>query len=171
MLNGTVSRIHSSPRWGFVYFWVIIVSHGPLEDGLRFLKVLLKRSIVLSPVVAETCWFHYLLLELHLPLDSAIVVCCDDVLAVYMSANPVQTHHTKYIELDIHFVREKVAIGALRVLHVRGSDCRHHCSWSLDLVIIPATWHVRWLHEIKFKINMVTRLNHIVDFLVLLKPT
>jgi hypothetical protein len=25
---------------------------------------------------------------------------------------------TKYIELDIHFVREKVALGALHVLHV-----------------------------------------------------
>jgi hypothetical protein len=27
-------------------------------------------------------------------------------------------HRTKHIEIDIHFVRERVAIGELRVLHV-----------------------------------------------------
>jgi hypothetical protein len=33
-------------------------------------------------------------------------------------------HHkrTKHIELDIHFVREKVALGAVRVLHVPSSS-------------------------------------------------
>jgi hypothetical protein len=30
----------------------------------------------------------------------------------------VQHRHTKHIELDIHFEREKVTLGALRVLHV-----------------------------------------------------
>ena len=35
-----------------------------------------------------------------------------------MSANPVQHRRTKHIELDIHFVREKVALGDVRVLHV-----------------------------------------------------
>ena len=35
-----------------------------------------------------------------------------------MSRNPVHHRRTKHIELDIHFVREKVAIGELRVTHV-----------------------------------------------------
>ncbi|XP_020164434.1 F-box protein At5g07610-like [Aegilops tauschii subsp. strangulata] len=35
-----------------------------------------------------------------------------------MAANPVHHRRTKHIELDIHFVREKVALGQLRVLHV-----------------------------------------------------
>ena len=37
---------------------------------------------------------------------------------VYLAHNPVQHRRTKHIELDIHFVREKVAFGAVRVLHV-----------------------------------------------------
>ncbi|XP_051218796.1 uncharacterized protein [Lolium perenne] len=41
---------------------------------------------------------------------------------VYLSANPVQHRRTKHIELDIHFVREKVAIGAVCVLHVPSSS-------------------------------------------------
>jgi hypothetical protein len=35
-----------------------------------------------------------------------------------MASNPVQHHRTKHIEIDIHFVREKVALGEVRVLHV-----------------------------------------------------
>lgn len=37
---------------------------------------------------------------------------------MYMSRNPLHHRRTKHIELDIHFVREKVAIGELRVTHV-----------------------------------------------------
>ena len=38
--------------------------------------------------------------------------------AIYLSGNSVQHQRTKHIEMDIHFVREKVAKGDVRVLHV-----------------------------------------------------
>ena len=59
-----------------------------------------------------------LLEELHRPIHQAIVVYCDNISAVYMSSNPVQHRRTKHIEIDIHFVREKVALGQVRLLHV-----------------------------------------------------
>ena len=37
---------------------------------------------------------------------------------IYMSANPIQHQRTKHIEIDLHFVRERVALGDVRVLHV-----------------------------------------------------
>ncbi|GJT02327.1 ribonuclease H-like domain-containing protein [Tanacetum coccineum] len=69
-------------------------------------------------VVAETAWIRNLLCELHTPLFTATLVYCDNVSAVYMSANPVQHQRTKHIEIDIHFVRDFVASGQVRVLHV-----------------------------------------------------
>lgn len=43
---------------------------------------------------------------------------CDNVSAVYMTSNPVHHKRTKHIELDMHFVRERIQLGELRVLHV-----------------------------------------------------
>nr|GEV51536.1 ribonuclease H-like domain-containing protein [Tanacetum cinerariifolium] len=48
----------------------------------------------------------------------ATLVYCDNVSVVYMSANLVQHQRTKHIEIDIHFVRDKVAAGHVRDLHV-----------------------------------------------------
>jgi hypothetical protein len=71
--------------------------------------------------VAETCWLRQLLQELHAPLSSATIVYCDNVSAVYMIANPVHHRRTKHVEIDIHFVRDQVALGQVRVLHVPSS--------------------------------------------------
>lgn len=68
--------------------------------------------------VVECCWLRHLPHELHRPLSSATVVFCDSVSAMYMASNPVQHRRTKHIEIDIHFVREKVSLGQVRVLHV-----------------------------------------------------
>ncbi|GJY63460.1 ribonuclease H-like domain-containing protein [Tanacetum coccineum] len=47
-----------------------------------------NRSV--ANVVAKTAWIRNLLCELHTPLFTATLVYCDNVSAVYMSANPVQ---------------------------------------------------------------------------------
>ncbi|GJY58581.1 ribonuclease H-like domain-containing protein [Tanacetum coccineum] len=69
-------------------------------------------------VVAETTWLRNLLRELHSPLSTTTLVYRDNVSAVYMSANPVQHQQTKHIKIDIHFVRDMVTAGQVRVLHV-----------------------------------------------------
>jgi hypothetical protein len=68
--------------------------------------------------VAEATWLRQLLLELHTPLRRATLVYCDNISAVYMIFNPVQHQRTKHIEIDLHFVREQVAVGDLHVMHV-----------------------------------------------------
>ena len=50
--------------------------------------------------------------------DKATEIFCENVSACYMSSNPVHHRRTKHIELDVHFVREKVTVGQCRVLHV-----------------------------------------------------
>ena len=51
-------------------------------------------------------------------LPLATVVYCDNVSAIYMTANHIHHHRTKHIEIDIRFVRETVALGQVCILHV-----------------------------------------------------
>jgi hypothetical protein len=68
--------------------------------------------------VAEATWLCQLLLELQSPPSWYTLVYCDNISVVYLSNNPVQHQRTKHVEIDLHLVREKVAIGQVRVLHV-----------------------------------------------------
>ncbi|GKC85063.1 ribonuclease H-like domain-containing protein [Tanacetum coccineum] len=101
---------------------------GTIDHGLQLHSV--KQQVNLSRfsaeakyrgvanVVAETAWLQNLLLELHAPLCTATIVYCDNVSAVYLSTNPVQHQRTKHIKIDIYFVRDYVASGQVRLLHV-----------------------------------------------------
>jgi hypothetical protein len=68
--------------------------------------------------VAEATWLRQLLLKLQAPPSRCTLVYCDNISAVYHSNNPVQHQRTKHVEIDLHFVREKVVIGQVCVLHV-----------------------------------------------------
>lgn len=68
--------------------------------------------------VSETTWLRNLLFEMKINLSRATVFYCDNISDIYLSSNPVQHQRTKHVEIDIHFVREKVALGHVRVLHV-----------------------------------------------------
>jgi hypothetical protein len=62
--------------------------------------------------MAEASWLRQLLAELHTPPSRSTLIYCDNVSAVYLSTNPIQHQRTK------HFVRDCVAMGEVRVLHV-----------------------------------------------------
>ncbi|GJY79078.1 ribonuclease H-like domain-containing protein [Tanacetum coccineum] len=64
-------------------------------------------------IVAKTTWLHNLLRELHSPLLTATLVYCDNVSAVYMSANPVQHQRMKHIEIEIYFIQDMVTAGQI----------------------------------------------------------
>jgi hypothetical protein len=73
---------------------------------------------VVANAVAEASWLRQLLAELHTPLHQATLVYYDNICTVYMSTNSVQHQRTKHIEINLHFIRERVTLGAVHVLHV-----------------------------------------------------
>nr|GEV37192.1 ribonuclease H-like domain-containing protein [Tanacetum cinerariifolium] len=100
----------------------------PVQDPL-YVAVLQRQQTIsrssaeaeyrgVANVVAETAWLRNLLRELHSSLSAATLVYCVNVSATYLSANPVQHQQTKHSEIGIHFVRDLVTAGQVRVLHV-----------------------------------------------------
>ncbi|KAF2317001.1 hypothetical protein GH714_010263 [Hevea brasiliensis] len=58
---------------------------------------------------AEILWLNSLLTKLGFPPKSLAILWCDNIGAIYLTANPVFHARTKHIELDYHFVHEQVA--------------------------------------------------------------
>jgi hypothetical protein len=68
--------------------------------------------------VAEVTWLLQLLHEFQTPLSQCTLVYCNNISVVYLSINPVQHQRTKHVEIDLHFIREKVVISQVHVLHI-----------------------------------------------------
>jgi hypothetical protein len=72
----------------------------------------------MANTAAELTWLTYILHDLHIPLLSPPVLYCDNLSALHMTVNPVFHARSKHIELDYHFIRERVALGKLITHHI-----------------------------------------------------
>lgn len=71
----------------------------------------------MAHATSELLWIQSILHELKI-LFSKPCLYSDNLSAIALSHNPVLHSRTKHLELDIHFVREKVVSNALQVIHV-----------------------------------------------------
>ncbi|KZV54184.1 hypothetical protein F511_36903 [Dorcoceras hygrometricum] len=76
----------------------------------------------LANATAELLWIRSLLTELQVSVPSIPLLWCDNLSTIALSANPVLHARTKHIELDLHFVREKILSNVLSVRHVPSFD-------------------------------------------------
>ena len=58
--------------------------------------------------VCEVLWLHILLSELRLLKCKPLMLYCDDKVAIDIGNNPVQHDLTKHIEINHHFIKEKL---------------------------------------------------------------
>ncbi|KAH9751634.1 retrovirus-related pol polyprotein from transposon RE2 [Citrus sinensis] len=72
----------------------------------------------LSSTTAELTWILSLLQDIGVSLSHIPHLLCDNTSAIYMTRNPVFHARSKHIEIDVHFVREKVSQGLLKATHV-----------------------------------------------------
>jgi histone deacetylase 1/2 len=70
---------------------------------------------VLADDTAEVIWLQYLLTCLQIPFISTPIIWCDNLGATYLSTNHVFHARTKHIEVDYHFVRDRVAKKEIQI--------------------------------------------------------
>jgi histone deacetylase 1/2 len=76
----------------------------------------------LANATAELIWVQALLRELRVSLRARPCLWCDNLGATYLSANPIFHARTKHIEIDFHFVRERVASKQIEIKFISSKD-------------------------------------------------
>ncbi|XP_019156474.1 PREDICTED: uncharacterized protein LOC109153138 [Ipomoea nil] len=76
----------------------------------------------LADVAAEVTWVVSLLRELGLHTGDPPTLWCDNLGPTYLCVNPVFHTGTKHVEIDFHFIRDKVASGDMLVHFVLTKD-------------------------------------------------
>jgi hypothetical protein len=84
-------------------------TRGVLKSSLLSLKVALKPSThpLLSPLLKST-GLRMFFCEIRYALSQAPIIWCDNISVLALASNLIYHAHTKHIEIDYHFVREKV---------------------------------------------------------------
>lgn len=72
----------------------------------------------MAQATAELTWLTFLLRYLDIQLHQAPILFCDNLSSLSMSVNPVFHARNKHIELDYHYVRERVSLGLLTTQHI-----------------------------------------------------
>ena len=88
------------------------VSHSNTESEYK----------ALANATAELIWIQSLLKELGVFLSAAPILHCDKIGATYLTSNPAFHVRTKHIEIDYHFVRDRVAQISLTVKFLSSKD-------------------------------------------------
>ncbi|XP_042939352.1 uncharacterized mitochondrial protein AtMg00810-like [Carya illinoinensis] len=76
----------------------------------------------MASTTAELTCISFLLRDLGVTLPSAPILFCDNLSALHMTANLVFHARSKHIEIDYHFVPERVALGLLHTRHIPASS-------------------------------------------------
>ena len=76
----------------------------------------------MASTACELVWLKQLLQELQFGDVTQMTLVCHNQTAFHISSNPVFHERTKHIEIDCHFIREKVMSGDIKTGFVNSSD-------------------------------------------------
>jgi hypothetical protein len=72
--------------------------------------------------LTEILWIRKLLKEIGFAPTQTSKLMCDNEAAIQISENPVQHDRTKHVEIDRHFIKEKLEAGIIEFPFVRSKD-------------------------------------------------
>ncbi|KAJ9556963.1 hypothetical protein OSB04_011577 [Centaurea solstitialis] len=113
---------HTSPDIGFsVYFRLCTFVWGNLVTWRSKKQSVVARSSVedeyraMAHGICEGMWLKRLLNELKVETSEPIKLSCDNEAAIRISKNPVYHDRTKHIEIDRHFISEKIEAKVISI--------------------------------------------------------
>ena len=69
--------------------------------------------------ICEGMWLKRICNELKIPLVGSIKVLCDNQSTINIAKNPVHHDRTKHVEIDRHFIKEKIDENIVDLSYIR----------------------------------------------------
>ncbi|RVW64653.1 Retrovirus-related Pol polyprotein from transposon RE1 [Vitis vinifera] len=76
----------------------------------------------MAQATCEIIWIHQLLCEVGMKCTMPAKLWCDNQAALHIAANPVYHERTKHIEVDYHFIREKIEENLVSTGYVKTGE-------------------------------------------------
>ena len=68
--------------------------------------------------ICEIMWMKMLLEEIGAEIQKPMLLQCDNKAAISIAHNPVHHDRTKHVEVDRHFIKEKIEAGLITVNYI-----------------------------------------------------
>ncbi|TQE11048.1 hypothetical protein C1H46_003308 [Malus baccata] len=76
-----------------------------------------------ASLAAQECvWLRRLIKDVYQPCGKSTTLFCDNQSAIKLASNPIFHARTKHIEIEHHFIREKVLDGTVKNEHVSSKE-------------------------------------------------
>ena len=72
----------------------------------------------MATCAAEITWLIGLYKELGVNITVPVKMVCDSKAAIQIAANPIFHERTKHIDIDCHFVKERICQGVLKTEYI-----------------------------------------------------
>ncbi|RVW74629.1 Retrovirus-related Pol polyprotein from transposon RE1 [Vitis vinifera] len=101
---------------------------------------------VIAQGLCELLWLKIILDDLRIKWDGLMKLYCDNKSAINIAHNPIQHDRTKHIEIDRHFIKEKLEEGVV---------CMSYVPSEHQLADILTKWlNSSMFHDLVFKLGM-----------------
>ncbi|RVX02121.1 Retrovirus-related Pol polyprotein from transposon RE1 [Vitis vinifera] len=98
--------------WGNLVTWrskkQLVVSRSSAKAEFR----------AMAHDICEGIWLRRVLKELKISDEEPMKMFCDNQLVISIAKNPVHHDRTKHVEIDRHFIKEKIEEGIIKMLYV-----------------------------------------------------
>lgn len=101
----------------------LLLGNSPVSWKFKKQNVVARSTVeaeyrAMALTACEITWLTALLKDMGLSNLPPATLNCDNQAALSIAANPIMHERTKHIEVDCHFVRDKVKSGDIQTAHV-----------------------------------------------------
>ena len=101
-----------------VFFGGNLISWKSKKQSVVLWSSAKSKNQAMAQSICEIMWMHQLLVEVGIETSILAKLWCDNQVAMHIASNPVFHERTKHIEIDCHFVCEKIQLGLISTGHV-----------------------------------------------------